>query len=83
MRSCKLLVLNPVFELRIPKPQFLPVNSSESDIWQLGQGVGPDLSVECLYDLWVLAVVHGAPGPASVPHGGAPGAEDACLDGTE
>ena len=51
------------------------MNSSESDIWQLGQGVGPDLSVECLYDLLVLAVVHGAPGPVSVHvhYGGAPG----------
>ena len=51
------------------------MNSSEGDIWQLGQGVGPDLLIECLYDLLVLAVVHGAPGLVSVHvhHGGAPG----------
>ena len=42
------------------------MNSSESDTGQLGQGVGPDLSVECLYYLLVLAVVHGAPGTVSV-----------------
>ena len=51
------------------------MNSSEGDIWQLGQGVGPDLLIERLYDLLVLAVVHGAPGLVSVHvhHGGAPG----------
>ena len=59
------------------------MNSSESDIWQLGQGVGPDLFVESLYDLWVLAVVNGAPASSSVRHGGTPGAGYDCLDGTE